>query len=62
MPYFNFYAVQAKRLQALVPAKTISYEGKDENFVFLNVNGEMRGIDRQSLRRMKNLPEIARTL
>lgn len=62
MPYFNFYAVQAKRLQALVPEKEIIYEGKDENYVFLKVDNKFKGIPRNDLRKMANLPLIARDL
>jgi hypothetical protein len=40
MPYFNFYAAQARRLQKLVPDKTITYAGLDPNYLFIEVDGK----------------------
>jgi hypothetical protein len=62
MPYFNFYAAQARRLQALVPDKKITYEGLDPNFLFIEVDGKPIALDRRSLRKMVNLPVIAKSL
>lgn len=62
MPYFNFYASQARKLQDLVPNKEIKYKALDMNYLFITVNGEEKAIDRQMLRKMKNLPVIAKTL
>ena len=54
--HFNFYAVQVKRLQKLIPNKTIAWAGLDDDFVFIKVNGSDRVIPRNDLRKMLLLP------